>query len=175
MNERYAHMQQSISLSLSSYIITLWGGCPRKLLGIIGKTPSVFKSNCCDGHMLWSSGVFLHEFRVYSIDSSTPMDCFLELVKFNGGCFSNSTGSFVSNRLFTPWIMKSSQGLVKHVIGCWTRPKMTSVYTEGRNVRVTMEFEIPERHVLRPTLSTDMIQWILRWERQKRCLIKINK
>ena len=34
-----------------------------------------------------------------------------------------------------------------------------------------MEFEVPERHVLRPTLSTDMVQWNLCWERQKRCYI----
>jgi hypothetical protein len=32
-----------------------------------------------------------------------------------------------------------------------------------------MKFEVPQRHILRPTLFTDMIQWVLRWERQKRC------
>ena len=40
---------------------------------------------------------------------------------------------------------------------------------QGKKVRVTMEFEVPKRHVLRPTLSTDMIQRVLRWERQKSC------
>jgi hypothetical protein len=30
-----------------------------------------------------------------------------------------------------------------------------------------MEFEVPKRHILRPTLSTDTVQRILRWERQK--------
>ena len=35
----------------------------------------------------------------------------------------------------------------------------------GKHVRVTMEFEVPKRHVLRPTLSTDMIQRVLRWGR----------
>ena len=36
------------------------------------------------------------------------------------------------------------------------------------NVRVTMEFHVPKRHVLRPLLSTKMVQWVLWWERQKR-------
>ena len=40
---------------------------------------------------------------------------------------------------------------------------------QGKNVRVTMEFEVPKRHILRPTLSIDMVQQALRWERQKRC------
>ena len=30
-----------------------------------------------------------------------------------------------------------------------------------------MEFEVPKRHILRPTLSTNMVQQVLRWERQK--------
>ena len=30
---------------------------------------------------------------------------------------------------------------------------------QGRkNVRVTMEFEVPKRHIARPTLSNDMVQ-----------------
>jgi hypothetical protein len=39
---------------------------------------------------------------------------------------------------------------------------------QGNNVRVTMEFEVPKRHILRPRLSTNMVQWIFPWERQKR-------
>jgi hypothetical protein len=31
---------------------------------------------------------------------------------------------------------------------------------QGRNVRVTMKFEVPKRHILRPTLSTNMIRWV---------------
>ena len=27
---------------------------------------------------------------------------------------------------------------------------------QGKNVRVTMKFKVPKRHILRPTLSTDM-------------------
>ena len=30
-----------------------------------------------------------------------------------------------------------------------------------------MEFEVPKRHILRPTLSIDMLQRILQWERQR--------
>ena len=37
------------------------------------------------------------------------------------------------------------------------------------NVRVTMKFEVPRRRILRPTLSIDMVQRVLQWERQKRC------
>ena len=37
-----------------------------------------------------------------------------------------------------------------------------------------MEFEIPNRHILRPTSSVDMIQRVLRWERQKRCYGRKN-
>ena len=36
-----------------------------------------------------------------------------------------------------------------------------------KNVRVTMDLD-PKRHVFRPTLSTVMVRWVLRWERQKR-------
>jgi hypothetical protein len=32
-----------------------------------------------------------------------------------------------------------------------------------------MEFEVPKGNISRPRLSTDMVQWVLRWERQKRC------
>ena len=39
---------------------------------------------------------------------------------------------------------------------------------QEKNVRVTMTFEAPKRHIFRPTLSTDMVQQVLRWERQKR-------
>ena len=51
----------------------------------------------------------------------------------------------------TPWTMKSSQGPVRALIGCWSRPGITSVYTKGKNVRVTMEIEVRETHILRLT------------------------
>ena len=40
---------------------------------------------------------------------------------------------------------------------------------QGKNVKVTVEFEVPKRHVLRPKLSIDIVQRVLQWERQKRC------
>ena len=40
---------------------------------------------------------------------------------------------------------------------------------QGQNVKVTMNFEVPKRHILRSTLSTGMVKRILWWERQKRC------
>ena len=43
------------------------------------------------------------------------------------------------------------------------------------NVRVTMEFEVPKRHILRPTLSIDMVKRVLRRERQKRCSSRIRQ
>jgi hypothetical protein len=40
---------------------------------------------------------------------------------------------------------------------------------QGKNVTVTMEFEVPKRHILIPTPSTNMVQWESPWQRQKRC------
>ena len=37
---------------------------------------------------------------------------------------------------------------------------------QRENSRVTMEVEVPDKHVIRPTLSTDMVQRVLQWERQ---------
>ena len=41
---------------------------------------------------------------------------------------------------------------------------------QGKHVRVTMDFGVRRRHIVRPTLSTDMVQRVLQWgERQKKC------
>ena len=37
---------------------------------------------------------------------------------------------------------------------------------QGKDVRVTMKFKVLKKHILRPTLSTNMVQQVLRWERQ---------
>ena len=73
--------------------------------------------------------------------------------------------------LFTPWTTKSSKGPVKFVIGCWTRPRTTSVYTKEQNVKVSMGVRGPQKiYILRPTLSNDVVQRVLWWEKpQKRC------
>ena len=61
----------------------------------------------------------------------------------------------------------------KFVIGCRTPPKTTSVHTKEENVKVTIECEVPKRHIiLRSTLAIDMVQRVLRWKRQKRCFSK---
>ena len=46
---------------------------------------------------------------------------------------------------------------------------------QGRNIRMTMELEVPKRHILRPTLSTNMVEWVLWWERQKRCSSRLRQ
>ena len=38
-----------------------------------------------------------------------------------------------------------------------------------------MEFEVPEKHISKPTLSNVMVQEVLRWERQKMCFGKSLK
>ena len=77
---------------------------------------------------------------------------------------------------FTPWTMKLSQGPARFVIGCWTRPGTTSGYTkENMSIRVIMEFEVPKRHILRSTLSTVMVQRVLRWEGERGALVEKSK
>ena len=71
--------------------------------------------------------------------------------------------------LFTPWTMKSSQVPVEFVIGCLTCPMTTSIYTKEKIVRVTMEFEVPNKYNSRPTVPTDMVQQVVWWERQNMC------
>ena len=57
---------------------------------------------------------------------------------------SNKATNLLLEGLFTLWILKSSQGLVKYVIGCCTRLETTLIYTKERKkiVRVTMKFEV---------------------------------
>ena len=38
-----------------------------------------------------------------------------------------------------------------------------------------MEFEVPRSHILRPTLYADMVQRVLRWERQTNALVEKDK
>ena len=40
--------------------------------------------------------------------------------------------TLIAQGLFTVWTMKSSQGPIKSMIGCWTRPRNTSVYTKEK-------------------------------------------
>ena len=43
---------------------------------------------------------------------------------------------------------------------------------QGKNVTVTMEFEVPKRHISRPTLSTNMVQPDLRWRGKRGAMVK---
>ena len=61
--------------------------------------------------------------------------------------------------------MKSSQGLEN----MWLEVELVMGPLQFTPRGVTMEFEVPRRHILRPTLSNDMVQRVLGWERQKRC------
>ena len=70
--------------------------------------------------------------------------------------------------MFTSWTMKLSLALLKYIIGHCTCLGTILVYIKEKNVRVTMEFEVPKRFIFRPILSTVMIQWVLSWEKQKR-------
>lgn len=40
---------------------------------------------------------------------------------------------------------------------------------QGKIVIMTMEFKVPKTYILRPTLSTNIVQCVLQWERQKKC------
>ena len=41
-----------------------------------------------------------------------------------------------------------------------------------KQVKVTMEFEVPKRHILRPTFTTDMVQQVLQWESKRGALVQ---
>jgi hypothetical protein len=59
------------------------------------------------------------------------------------------------------------EGIMAAMVGCYIYRLGLGLH-QGKNVKVIMEFEIPKRHILRPTLSTNMVQRVLWWERQKR-------
>ena len=48
-------------------------------------------------------------------------------------------------------------------------------FHQGKNGIVMMEVEVPKRHVLRPNKSTDMVQQVLRIERQERWSSRKNQ
>jgi hypothetical protein len=63
-----------------------------------------------------------------------------------------SSKLFHTKGLCAPWTMKSFQGPVKSQDHFGLH--------QGQNARVTMEFEIPKRHISRLTLFIDMVQRI---------------
>ena len=46
--------------------------------------------------------------------------------------------------LITLWTIKSSLAPLKYVIGHWTHPGIVLIYIKKKNVRVTMELEVPK-------------------------------
>ena len=78
------------------------------------------------------------------------------------GAFSNLGDVYIMDHEVVPRPCKICDWLLNP---SWA----TLVYTKEKIVKVTMEFEVPKRHILRPTLSIDMVQRVLRLERQKRC------
>ena len=72
--------------------------------------------------------------------------------------------------------MKLSQGPVK--ICDWllnSSQHHFSLHQAREKNRVTTEFEVPIRHILRPTLSTDMVQQVLQWGAQRGALVEKGK
>ena len=67
---------------------------------------------------------------------------------------------------FTLWTRKLSPGVARALIGCWNRPRTTSVYTKEKNGRVTLEVGVPNIHISRHTKCINMVQRVLRWEKQ---------
>jgi hypothetical protein len=82
---------------------------------------------------------------------------------------SNSTGLCVTICQFSLFIGHLLLPYLMFVIGCWTRPRTIAVYIKERNVRVTMELEGVQKACFSCLhLSNVTVQWVLRWERQKR-------
>ena len=75
------------------------------------------------------------------------------IVKVDGSwmvIFSSDYIDYPDYGMFTPWNMKLFHGSVKIVIGCWTHPGTTSVYSkEWKNDRVIMEFQGPQNIYLK--------------------------
>ena len=57
--------------------------------------------------------------------------------------------------LFTPWTMKSSQGLVKSMIGCWTRHETTLIYIKEKECQSDHGVRGPQKTYFEATI----IQW----------------
>ena len=76
-----------------------------------------------------------------------------------------SISSKQTKGLLTPWTMKLSH---RHVIGCWTRPKTTSVYTT-KNYQSDHEVRGPRKTYFKAYITHPHGPWVLRWERQNTC------
>lgn len=59
--------------------------------------------------------------------------------------------------LFPSWTLKSFLAPLKYVNGLCTHPMTTLVYILRKNVKVSMELEVPQMPIFRPTLSIVMV------------------
>jgi hypothetical protein len=74
-----------------------------KFLGIVDQDPSDSKSNRLHVDIF---RFCFHSFEIYSIDSSKMIDNSPKVPNFNRFFFSNSTGSSVTNRRFSPTLLR---------------------------------------------------------------------
>ena len=92
------------------------------------------------------------------------------------GALGISSRTWKRKGLFTPWTIKLSRGLVKFVIGCWTHPATTSIYTKEKMSKW------PPNGVWGPQ-KTYFEAYIVHWhgptcfavERAKRCSNRIRQ
>ena len=103
---------------------------------------------------------------------------------------SNNTPSYTHVSLYVVWMpfhvccqFMSQFGLgVVYTMDCEVLPNPCNICDwllnlspyhfglhQGKNVKITMKFEVPKIRILRPLLSTVMVQHLLMWERRKRC------
>ena len=75
----------------------------------------------------------------------------------------------VSEGRFASWTRKSDQGVARALIGCWTRPGTTLVYTEEKmGEGPYMEVEVPKCNFQGLINALTWSNGFLRWERQER-------
>jgi hypothetical protein len=100
--------------------------------------------------------------------NSWPMICFWEMycLKHHNFLAKGSKG------LFTPWTMKSSQGLVKYVID-WLLNSSRDDFGlhRGKNM---WEWPWSSRSLKDICIIIDMVQWVMQWERHNRCYSRKN-
>ena len=91
---------------------------------------------------LWPGCFVLTDTFLINIDLLTTLNIVFSVAKFIYVACSILivTARIVSDtkKVFTPWTMKSSQSHVKYVIGCWTCPKTTSIYTKEKMLECSL-------------------------------------
>ena len=70
---------------------------------------------------------------------------------------------------WTSTIIKSSQGLIKYAIGCWTRPMTVLFYTKEKKCQSDRGVWGPQKTYFKAYIIHWHCSTSLWWERQKRC------